>query len=118
MRISMTAATVIALVAATPAIAQDRTGYQAIAAGDFAGAASRLEAERRIFPHRPELMLNLAAAYARTGRVADARVLYADVLAQPAVAMDMPSGAIASSHDVATRGLARLGVAQPTVAIR
>lgn len=92
----------------TPALAADRTGYQAIAAGDFTTAAKRIEAERRIFPERPELMLNLAVAYAQTGRVADARALYRNVLAEPAVAMDMPDGAVLSSHDVATRGLSRL----------
>jgi thioredoxin-like negative regulator of GroEL len=91
-----------------PALAADRTGYQAIAAGDFTTAAKRLEAERRIFPDRPELMLNLAAAYAQTGRTADARALYRGVLDRPAVAMDMPNGAVLSSHDVATRGLSRL----------
>ncbi|GAA0660768.1 Flp pilus assembly protein TadD [Sphingomonas insulae] len=92
----------------TPALAQDRTGYQAIAAGDYVQAAKRIEAERRIFPDRPELMLNLAAAYARTGRTGEARALYSDVLQRPVVAMDMPDGAVISSHDVATRGLSRL----------
>ncbi|MEH3159058.1 MAG: tetratricopeptide repeat protein [Sphingomonas taxi] len=92
----------------TPALAADRTGYQAIAAGDFATAVTRIEAERRIFPRRPELMLNLAVAYARTGRAGEARALYQHVLARPEVAMDMPDGTILSSHDVATRGLARL----------
>ena len=93
---------------ATPVLAADRTGYQAIAAGDFVTAAKRIEAERRIFPDRPELMLNLAAAYTRIGRSAEARALYDTVLERPAVAMDMPSGAVVSSHDVAARGLARL----------
>ncbi len=92
----------------TPALAADRTGYQAIAAGDFTVAAKRIEAERRIFPDRPELMLNLAVAYARTGRTSDARALYSEVLQRPEVAMDMPNGAIVSSHDVATRGLSRM----------
>ncbi len=94
--------------AATPALAADRTGYQAIAAGDFTAAAKRIEAERRIFPDRPELMLNLAVAYGRTGRSAEARTLYRDVLDKPAVAMDLPDGAVVSSHDIATRGLSRL----------
>ncbi|MCP3735467.1 tetratricopeptide repeat protein [Sphingomonas sp. RP10(2022)] len=92
----------------TPALAADRTGYQAIVAGDFSAAVTRIEAERRIFPDRPELMLNLAVAYAQTGRTADARALYRVVLDRPGVAMDMPNGAVLSSHDVATRGLSRL----------
>lgn len=107
MRKAMMAALVAGL-AASGATAADRTGYRAIAAGDFGRAVQRLEAERRIHPQRPELMLNLAAAYRRTGRTAEARALYADVLARPAVTMDLPSGEVASSRDLASMGLARL----------
>ncbi|MES2422156.1 MAG: tetratricopeptide repeat protein [Pseudomonadota bacterium] len=96
--------------AATPALAApsatvDRTGYTAIAAGDLATAEQRIVAERKIFPQRPELMLNLASVYHRTGRESEARALYAAVLARPEVAMDMPSGAVLSSHDIASRAL-------------
>ena len=107
----MRALPLIALVlagSATSAFAADRTGYTAIAAGNMSVAEQRIVEERRIFPDRPELMLNLAVAYARIGRAADARTLYDDVLQRPAVAMDMPDGAVVSSHDVATRGLSRL----------
>lgn len=98
--------------AATPALAAppatvDRTGYIAIAAGDLSMAEQRIVAERRIFPQRPELMLNLASVYHRTGRESEARALYAAVLARPAVEMDLPSGAVASSHDLANRALSR-----------
>ena len=95
--------------AATPVLAApstvDRTGYHAIAAGDLATAEERIVAERKIFPQRPELMLNLASVYARTGRDSEARALYAAVLARPAVALDLPSGAVESSHDLANRAL-------------
>lgn len=90
--------------------ALSRTGYHAIAAGDLAAATRELEAQRRIFPARPELMLNLAAVYAHTGRIAEARELYDRVLRRPAVAMDMPDGSILPSHVVAARGAARLGL--------
>jgi Flp pilus assembly protein TadD len=98
--------------AATPALADqsattDRTGYTAIAAGDLSTAEQRIVAERKIFPQRPELMLNLASVYHRTGRESEARALYAAVLDRPAVAMDLPSGAVVSSHDLASRALAR-----------
>ena len=98
--------------AVTPALAAppantDRTGYTAIAAGDLSTAEQRIVAERKIFPQRPELMLNLASVYHRTGRDAEARALYAAVLERPAVAMDLPSGAVMSSHDLATRALGR-----------
>lgn len=101
----------VTLGASTPALANlsatvDRTGYTAIASGDLSAAERRIVAERKIFPQRPELMLNLASVYLRTGREADARALYAAVLERPAVAMDLPSGAVASSHDLASRALA------------
>lgn len=94
-------------VIATPALAADRNGYAQIAAGNMQAAEQRITAERRIFPDRPELMLNLAAVYRQTGREAQARALYATVLDRPAVALDLPSGAVVSSHDLASRALAR-----------
>jgi len=99
---------------ATPAIAADRNGYSQIAAGNLSAAERRIVAERRIFPDRPELMLNLAAVYRNTGRDAQARALYTAVLDRPAVAMDLPSGAVASSHDVAARALARFSAQMAT----
>jgi Flp pilus assembly protein TadD len=106
---------ILALAAgATPALASDRTGYTAIAAGNLSVAEQRLVAERRIFPDRPELMLNLAAVYRSTGRDAQARALYTAVLEQPAVALDMPSGAVESSHDLAQRALARFSTQMAT----
>ena len=106
--------------AATPALAVpsatvDRTGYMAIAAGDLSTAEHRIVAERKIFPQRPELMLNLASVYHRTGRESEARALYAAVLERPVVAMDLPSGAVVSSHDLASRALAKQS---PQIAIR
>ena len=76
---------------------------------DLAQAEQTIEAERAIFPTRPELMLNLAAVYARTGRVTQARSLYGQVLEQESVAMDLPDGSVQSSHVLAQRGLLRLG---------
>lgn len=102
------AAVVAAALVAAPAVAKDRTGYRAIAAGDLARAQATLAQERAIFPDRPELMLNQAAVFARMGRTAEARALYDTVLARGAVALDMPDGGVASSHAVAQRGLARL----------
>jgi Flp pilus assembly protein TadD len=103
------AATMIA--GAGSAVAQERTGYQAIAAGDLATAEATIARERAIFPQRPELMLNLAAIYARTGRVAEARALYADVLQRDGVDLELGDGSAVSSHLIAKRGLARLDTA-------
>lgn len=77
----------------------------AIERGDYHSAERRLVSLRHLHPDRPEVLLNLAAIYLRTDRAAAAAPLYRDVLAQDAVMMDMPSGAIRSSHDIARTGL-------------
>lgn len=105
---------VLVAVLATPAIAKDRVGYQAIAAGSLTQAERTIDAERAIFPDRPELMLNLAAIYARTGRDVQARALYGEVLDRDAVAMDLADGSVASSHDLAQKGLSRLTTTMAT----
>lgn len=104
----MVSAIVASMALAVPALAKDRVGYQAIAAGSLNDAERTIQAERAIFPERPELMLNLAAIYARTGRDAQARTLYGDVLTRDAVAMDMADGSVQSSHTLAHKGLSRL----------
>lgn len=98
----------VAFMVATPALAKDHTGFTAIAAGNLSQAEATLSAERAIFPRRPEVLLNLAAVYARTDRVAQARTLYNDVLASEPVSLDLANGGATSSHEVAQRGLARL----------
>lgn len=97
----------VALVA-TPAMAADRNGTRAIVAGDYTTAEQTLLAERRIFPRRPELMLNLAAVYRQTGRDAEARALYAEVLRRDDVLMDMLDQRTATSHAIAQSGLTHL----------
>lgn len=99
-----------AAVLAGPAAAQapDRTASAAIATGDYARAERILTAERRIFPARAELMLNLAAVYRMTGRAAEAQQFYADVLRRPDVLMDMSDQRVASSHALAQTGLDRM----------
>lgn len=101
---------------ATPALADDRTGYRAIAAGDYQKAEATLLVERRIFPRRPELMINLATVYARTGRVAEAATLYRAALRAEPVEMVLPDGMVSSSQEVARRGLDSLG--RTTLAVR
>lgn len=103
------AAAAAVLAIAAPAAAKDRNGYRAIAAQDFGRAERRLAAERRIFPNKPELLINLASVYRNTGRAAEARAMYDAVLAREPVTLATPSGGDASSHDLARRGLATLG---------
>lgn len=96
------------LTASGAAQAADRTATAAIVAGDYIQAERTLAAERRIFPRRPELMLNLAAVYRQTGRAAEARALYADVLTREDSPMDMVNQRTVSSHAVARAGLVNL----------
>ena len=116
MRRILTAIVVAAPLALTPAAQAQTTGqpnaHLAIAAGDYAAAERQLLAEQRVFPARAEVMLNLAAVYAKTGRVADARAMYHRVLALKPVAMDVADGQIAASHAVAQRGMRQLDAAQ------
>lgn len=106
--LTVAAAMIPGAMIAMAASAQERTGYTQIASGDYARAEQTLVAERRIFPQKPELMLNLAAVYQRTGRSADAQALYADVLAQPNMLMDVAADRTAGSHDIARAGLRKL----------
>lgn len=114
--VALCAGLLLTFAAPIAAVARDRMGYQAIAAGDFVTAERSIVAERRIFPHRPELTLNLAAVYARTGRVDAARALYREVLAGTPVDLMLADGAGYSSHQLARAGLARL--APETIAVR
>jgi thioredoxin-like negative regulator of GroEL len=114
MRMSLFTLSVVALVTPSAAGAQQRTAYQQIAAGNFSKAEQTLVAERRIFPQRPELMLNLAAVYQQTGRAEGARALYEAVLNQPEVMMDVSAERTAGSHAIARNGLRRLPGVQMT----
>ena len=114
MRIIYRALIVASMLATTtaPAIAKDRLGNAAIQAGDYVAAERMITAQRRIFPNMPELMLNLALVYARTGRPDQARNLYRDVLRQDAVELDTSATASAmTSHDIARAGLGSLTLA-------
>ncbi len=93
----------------TAAVAQERTGYKAISAGDYAKAERVLVRERRIHPEQPALMLNLAGVYRHQGRTAEAGALYRQVLAAPDELMDVTPERTASSHALATLGLQSLG---------
>lgn len=114
MRIALISLVVPAALFALPAQAQEYVASDAIMSGDYAKAEKDLRQELRVFPDRPELMLNLAAVYARTGRDADARALYNEVLARQDVLMDVSTGTTAGSHAVARKGLNRLETVQFT----
>ncbi|WP_326524307.1 tetratricopeptide repeat protein [Sphingomonas sp.] len=103
------------LCGATPAMANGgavRTAHDAIVRGDFTSAEQTLAAERRIFPARPEVTINLAAVYARTGRADLATSLYRDALSRDAVMLDLGDARPVSSHVIAQRGLSRIAAIQ------
>ncbi len=97
---------------AVPVVAQaagdDNNGYTQIMQGKLAAAEAMLVQEHRAFPGDADLTLNLAAIYANTGRVAQARALYADVLRLPDQSMILSRQRTASSHSIATLGLKRI----------
>ena len=112
---TMMLAIAVSVCASCPTAASERTGFQAIRAGDWQAAERVLLAQRDRFADRPELVLNLAAIYVATGRKAEALSLYRQVQAQPEVAMDMADGRVIGSHAVAARGIDRIA---PAVATR
>lgn len=91
---------------ATSANAQDaQYAHAAITAGNLSSAERALERETRAGSREPEVLLNLAAVYAMTQRSTEARDLYVRVLNAKDASLVMPSSQVASSHDVARRGL-------------
>jgi len=113
MRVALlSAAALPLLLAALPANAGERSIAASIAAGAYAEAEQAIQSELRIYPGRPELLLNLAAVYAKTGRTADAKALYTRVLAQRDVLMDLSADKVAGSHAVATAGLKQVQAVQ------
>lgn len=93
----------LAMVSA-PAFAQEY-GYQQIADGKLLLAESTLDAARVAEPGEPSVMINLAAIYARTGRVEQAKAMYQEVLATDNVLLELGDHRPAWSHDLACLGL-------------
>ena len=112
MRVSLFTLSLVALATPFAASAQSRNAPTLIAAGDYRAAEQVLDADRKIFPQEPELLLNLAAVYQYTNRGTQARALYQDILAQPNVLMDLSAERTAWSHEVAQNGLRRLAGVQ------
>ncbi len=113
MRIGLLILAAAPLVAALPALAQERAvASTQIAQGNYSQAESKLLAELRVYPERPELLLNLATVYARTGRAGEARRLYTRVLGENEVLLDLNNEQTVGSHALAQRGLRRLDTVQ------
>ena len=116
MRIALASIVLAAPLALVPAahaqVRADPYAQVAIQSGDYQLAEHKLLAEQRIYPAKPEVLLNLAAVYSKTGRHAEARELYHRVLTLDPVAMDVADGQVAASHLVAGRGLRLLDTAR------
>lgn len=113
--IAAAAGSMMALGVFAPASAQDRAvraAHDAITRGDMADAERVLTAEQRIFPDNPEVLINLAAVYAKTGRATDATTLYRRVMARDDVLLDLSAERTASSHALAQTGLQRVAALQ------
>jgi thioredoxin-like negative regulator of GroEL len=82
-----------------------RVAYTEITQADYFAAEAKLVRELRAHPYEPELMLNLAAVYAKTGRLDQARALYTRVLAQPQAELALGATRSTWSHQVAQIGL-------------
>ncbi|MBB4098171.1 tetratricopeptide repeat protein [Sphingomonas kyeonggiensis] len=104
--------------ATLPAQAQrdngDPVASAAIFNGNYSKAEEQLNARLRLDPNQPELLLNLAAVYAQTGRTAEARALYIQVLQQRDVEMDLTADRVANSHVIANKGLQYIRTLQLT----
>ncbi|MBM3928480.1 MAG: tetratricopeptide repeat protein [Sphingomonadales bacterium] len=108
-------AAAVAAMVATPALAQDgavRSAHNAILGGDYAKAEQLLIAERQIFPANAEVLVNLAAVYAATGRQMQAATLYRQVLDRAPVLLDRNDSSVVSSHQIAQAGLGRINAYQ------
>jgi thioredoxin-like negative regulator of GroEL len=98
---------------ALPVQAQDTSASaELISAGAYSKAETRLQSQLRANPESPEVMINLAALYAKTGRISEARVLYRQILAQDDVLMDLSETRTAGSHAIAQTGLRRIDAVQ------
>ena len=109
--VAIGAAAIVVAALSGSAMAQDRAvriAHDALATGDYARAEQVLTAEQRVFPGRPQVLVNLAALYARTGRAQQAAALYRTVLGREDVLLDLSAERSASSHAIAEAGLRRL----------
>ncbi len=102
------AATPFAL-AALPAQAQRDNGDPV---ASVSKAEAQLNSRLRLDPDQPELLLNLAAVYAQTGRTSQARALYLRVLQQRDFEMDLSADRVSTSHAIANKGLQHIRALQ------
>ena len=80
--------------------------YEQLAAGENEGAIERLEAALEQTPGDPALLINLGTAYAREGRMDEARDAFRDAIAaQDRYRVQLPDGSWEDSRKVARLAL-------------
>jgi tetratricopeptide (TPR) repeat protein len=85
----------------------DNYAASAVSSGNYTAAVRTLEAQLREDPQDESTLLNLALAYRKLGRTADASALYERVLTLENFALNTTRGTPMWSHDVALRALGR-----------
>lgn len=104
-----------ALFGSTAAIADQGNGAVQIMKGDYASAERIIQAQTKMFPGEPDLLLNLASVYRNTGRASEARALYRAVLARPDEMMDLPNTSEPrTAHTLAKAALGSMDTTQLT----
>jgi Flp pilus assembly protein TadD len=86
----------------------DPYAHDAIEAGNFGEAEASLRAQLALEPSKPELLLNLAAIYARTNRLDAAQTMYDRAMQAENVSLLLKPDVALDSHAIAKRGMAKL----------
>ena len=83
--------------------------YEQLAAGENAGAIARLEAALEETPGDPALLINLGTAYARAGRMNEARAAFREAIAsEDRYRVELADGSWEDSRKVARLALESL----------
>ncbi len=109
----------LAALAASPAFARELvvdTGmrslpvaYEAMASGQNAAAIQHLESAKSLDAHDPSRLINLGTAYARVGRIADARSAYrAAIRTHTRYDLELSNGTMMDSREAARLALRSL----------
>lgn len=84
-------------------------GYDALVAGDNERAITQITSSNRVSRHDPAKLINLGQAYARTGRTAEAAVLFETAMAsREHFDLVLANGSVIGSKEAARRALASL----------
>lgn len=112
--IALTAASSLAVIAATPASAQLATADSELAAGNIARgetttAIASLEIQREATPDDPALLINLGIAYAHMGKEAKAREMFeAALTSDEQFELETADGNARDSRKLARKAIAML----------